>query len=359
MILSEKSQASGGGAPWAELKSDKHLSADHQQNRDIRCRFTYRLQFWIMTGNFYSWDCSIFQYQTMCKFSVELGLVYKSCQHTLEKLFCCPGKTNCIHCSRNAGFFGKLNKIIFPSQPKTHFFRDILPEQVQAVQPDEARWWPRSRSWSCSGRCVHGRVLPGEMPVTSALSWISGLPATPRSPEPPAPPWYPDPLHPPGSLALRLRLRLLRHLLCRRWSPPGVGGHPSSMAPPSVSSTVGRHHGCGLGPAVLLLLRVSSSLAPPSFIASLVSVCRPPPGCPSSSWASSLVHARPSPLDFSTVRGRTFREGGNMSGLWTVFVMFCTPCVPSFSFMLLVSLIPGGSRFLPQLSCDIKPRSFS
>ncbi len=46
------------------------------------------------------------------------------------KLHCWPGKTNCIHCSRNAGFFGKLNKVIFPSQPKTHFFRDILPERV-------------------------------------------------------------------------------------------------------------------------------------------------------------------------------------------------------------------------------------
>ncbi len=50
--------------------------------------------------------------------------------NTLEKLCCCPGKTNCIHGSRNTGFFGKLNKVIFPSQPKTHFFRDILPERV-------------------------------------------------------------------------------------------------------------------------------------------------------------------------------------------------------------------------------------
>ncbi len=34
--------------------------------------------------------------------------------------------TNCIHCSLKAGFFGKLNKVIFPSQPKTHFFGDIV-----------------------------------------------------------------------------------------------------------------------------------------------------------------------------------------------------------------------------------------
>ncbi len=58
-----------------------------------------------------------------------------------------------------------------------------------------------------------------------------------------------DPRHPPGSLALRLRL------LHRHWSVPW-SRHPSSMSPPSVSSTVGYHHGCGLGPAVLLLLQV-------------------------------------------------------------------------------------------------------
>ncbi len=71
--------------------------------------------------------------------------------------------------------------------------------------------------------------------------------------------------------------------------PPGVGGHHSSMATPSVGSTVGHHHGCGLGPARLLLLRIPpvSSLAPPSFVTSLVSVSRPPPGWPSSSWAAS------------------------------------------------------------------------
>ncbi len=76
-ILSENSRAPGG-APWAELKIEEHLSADRQQNTDIWCCFTYRLQFWIITGIFYSWDRSIFQYQTMCKSSVELGLVYKS-----------------------------------------------------------------------------------------------------------------------------------------------------------------------------------------------------------------------------------------------------------------------------------------
>ncbi len=161
-ILSEKSRAPGG-VPWAELKSDEHLSADREQNTDIWCHFTYCLQFWIMTGIFYSWDRSIFQYQTMCKSSVNWALFIKrSSTNTLEKLRCCSGKTNCIHCLRNARFFGKLNKVIFPSQPKTHFIRDIpFFRESRAVQPNEVRWWARSHS----GRCVHGRVLPGEMPI--------------------------------------------------------------------------------------------------------------------------------------------------------------------------------------------------
>ncbi len=105
--------------------------------------------------------------------------------------------------------------------------------------------------------------------------------------------------------------------------PPGVGGNPSSIAPPSVGSTVGHHHGCGLDPAVLLLLRAPpvSSLAPLTFITPLDSLCHPPPGCPSSSCASSLVPTRPCPLDVSTVQGRTFREGAlcQVYGLVCVF----------------------------------------
>ncbi len=46
--------------------------------------------------------------------------------NTLSQLRCWPGEKNCIHCSLNAGFFGKLNKVIISSQPKTHFFHDIV-----------------------------------------------------------------------------------------------------------------------------------------------------------------------------------------------------------------------------------------
>ncbi len=89
-----------------------------------------------MTGIFYSWDCSIFQYQTMCKSSVELGLVYKTFvnKHTCETD---PEKQTASTDHVTLCSFGKLNKVIFPLQPKTHFFRDILPERVPC---SAAKW---------------------------------------------------------------------------------------------------------------------------------------------------------------------------------------------------------------------------
>ncbi|XP_059399974.1 phospholipid-transporting ATPase IF-like [Carassius carassius] len=73
--------------------------------------------------------------------------------------------------------------------------------------------------------------------------------------------------------------------------PSGVGGNSSSMAPPSVGSSVNRHHDCGMGPAGLLLLQAPPvfSLSPPSIISSMDSVGHPPHGCPFSTGASSLV----------------------------------------------------------------------
>ncbi len=120
-ILSEKSRAPGGGAPW----------------------WTAGEQFWIMTGICYSWDRSIFQFQTMHKSSVELGLVYKTfvSKHTWETPLL-PRKTNCIHCSRNAGFFRKLNKII--SQPKHTSLETFFPSSFLVLK---------------------GRALPGEIHI--------------------------------------------------------------------------------------------------------------------------------------------------------------------------------------------------
>ncbi len=123
--------------------------------------------------------------------------IKRSSTNTLEKLRCCPEKTNCIHCLCNAGFFGKLNKVILPSQPKTHFFRDILhrasPVQCSRMKHVDGRALALALVDACTGaffffffwcflavlanqlkgalppptdlECGVGRVFPGEMPI--------------------------------------------------------------------------------------------------------------------------------------------------------------------------------------------------
>ncbi len=63
------------------------------------------------------------------------------------------------------GCFGKLNKVIFPSQPKTHFFRDILPERGPCCQPADwsalmgalslSLWSMRARTRSFREKCPY------------------------------------------------------------------------------------------------------------------------------------------------------------------------------------------------------------
>ncbi|KAL0166260.1 hypothetical protein M9458_038104, partial [Cirrhinus mrigala] len=98
---------------------------------------------------------------------------------------------------------------------------------------------------------VSSPLAPPDSLVPPAPPWSSATPASPR-PFGSTPLRHPpDPPRQPGSL-----------------SPPRAPPPPSSyMAPPSVRSTVGHHHGCGLGPARLLLLQShlsSSWLLPPS-----------------------------------------------------------------------------------------------
>ncbi len=139
-ILSEKSRAPGS-APWAELKSDEHLSTDRQQNTDIWCRFTYRLQFWIMTRIFYSWDRSIFQYQTMCKSSVELGLVSKTFinKHAWETPLLPPEKQTASTVYVTLGSSGSWTRLSFPHNQKHTSLETFFPSESRAVQPNEAR----------------------------------------------------------------------------------------------------------------------------------------------------------------------------------------------------------------------------
>ncbi|KAL0159333.1 hypothetical protein M9458_043058, partial [Cirrhinus mrigala] len=86
-----------------------------------------------------------------------------------------------------------------------------------------------------------------------------------------------------GAICSSFVLQILGVTLARRFSvsasgstttcsaaidrPPGVGSPSSTMAPPSIGSTVGLLYGCGLDPTCLLLLQVSPvfSLAPPSI----------------------------------------------------------------------------------------------
>ncbi len=143
-ILSKKKRAPGGSTPWAELKSDEHLSAITSKTHTFDA-----VSLTVCSSE--SWPES-FLAETAPSFSIKRCanpasnwalFIKHSSINTLEKLCCFPGKTNCIHCLRNAGFFRKLNKVIFLSQPKTHFFRDILSERV-----------PCSRK-----SCVDGRTL--------------------------------------------------------------------------------------------------------------------------------------------------------------------------------------------------------
>ncbi len=133
MILSEKSRAPGG-TPWAELKIDEHLRADCQKSTDIWCCFTYHLQLWIMTGNFYSWDRSIFQYQMMCKSSFETGpYLWKFHQQTqLQNSVGAPGKTNC------------WTRLSFPYNQKHTSLETFFPSMSCAVLPNQTRWWASS-----------------------------------------------------------------------------------------------------------------------------------------------------------------------------------------------------------------------
>ncbi len=110
----------------------------------------YLLQFWIMIGIFYSWDRSTFQYQMMCKSSVELGLVYKM---FVNKQTCGKTAPEKQTGSRNAAFFWKLNKVIFTLQPKTqrHSLETLFLSESRAALPNEALRWACSCSRS-SGR---------------------------------------------------------------------------------------------------------------------------------------------------------------------------------------------------------------
>ncbi len=138
-------------------------------------------------------------------------------------------------------------------------------------------------------------------------------------------PGPPDPLHPPGSLALRLRLGLLHHLPRRHWSAPW-NRRPFLL------------HGSSLrqlhrGPPLWLWLWPGSSLTPPAPNSSCLlpgsSLLRHPHGLclPGPSQMSVPPEPPPkyrtpsSPCSFYSTRTR-FPGGGLISGFWTICVLF-------------------------------------
>ncbi len=83
------------------------------------------------TGTLYT--CMLFYL-----FIKHLSLKCQEKTNTLAQLCCCARETNCIHRSLNAGFFWKLNKVIFPLQPKTHFFGDLISWSKKMTNPSRA-----------------------------------------------------------------------------------------------------------------------------------------------------------------------------------------------------------------------------
>ncbi len=79
--------------------------------------------------------------------------LFIKCSSTNKLAKNCPGKTNWIQCSRNAGFFWKLNKVIFTLQPKTHWhsLETLFLSESRAALPNEALRWACSCSRSSGG----------------------------------------------------------------------------------------------------------------------------------------------------------------------------------------------------------------
>ncbi len=160
-------------------------------------------------------------------------------------------------------------------------------------------------------------LAPPWLLAPSSPPWPGSPLALPGSLVPPAPPWsgidHPVPRDPPGSTPPRRSPATS--------APPWTSG--SSPSPWLIGSLGLLHH--------LFRLPPVSSLAPPSFITALVSVCPLP--LPGKCYGVE----------------RAFREGGVMSRPWTVFVVFllhvCSvtqflPCVFVIRFRCVLWLVP-------------------
>ncbi len=84
--------------------------------------------------------------------------IKRSSTNTLAKLHRCPGKTNCIHCLRNAGFFWEAEQGYLSLTSKNTSLETFFPSESRAaVQPNDACWWAHLISLSRWSMCEQAR----------------------------------------------------------------------------------------------------------------------------------------------------------------------------------------------------------
>lgn len=235
---------------------------------------------------------------------------------------CLPG-TTCLSCHDNGVMArGPLSPV--PASKAWTLQRpvDLVPSP-----------WPLTPFRSNWVLCHSGSTLAFRNPAYSSVTWAICT-----------------------ALAFRILFIALGHQLsisapgssptCSVGRPPGVIRPSSAMAPPSISSTMGCIHGCGLSPAWILLLQVPAVfvLAPPSvfsYLALHVSCLAPP------SIVATLVNCLPLFLPFASTS-----SSSQTPSLPSLFVLLWLEVVPSgkgeycHNHGLLVSLFSSPLKFL-------------
>ncbi len=101
--------------------------------------FSYHLQFWIMSGIFYSWTAPSFSIKRCANPASNWVLFIKrsSTKH-LRNSIAAPEKQTISTVHVTLGSFGKLNRLSFSSQPKHTSLETFLPSEARAAI--EACW---------------------------------------------------------------------------------------------------------------------------------------------------------------------------------------------------------------------------
>ncbi len=177
-----------------ELNSDEHLSDDHQLNRDIWCRFTYRLQFWILTGSFIAGTAPSFSIKWCANPVSNWALFIKSLStNTLERLCCFPGKTNCIHVHLTLGSSGNWTRLSFPHNQKHRSLETFVLSESWVLQLMDMSgahdplcwflpWWRRLHvgmgwwhRWALRNSCLVPYTLQPLKAITPGVNTLKEL----------------------------------------------------------------------------------------------------------------------------------------------------------------------------------------